>query len=312
MLTESVLQSRLSTDREFETGVFDTVFRNDAFIGLLPFKGVFGGDSGRKFNMVTSANSSAEQFSEGDSPQNTGNQTVVTATQSWLSWRIFIGETGHAMRDKINSGVMDGQDDAEFQLALKDLRDLMNTDLMGTAATGVLGLIDATTNFMDLSRTTYATLKAYVLDPGTNIAISTKYLNKADALCREAPYGSPGVELWLAASVQWGKIKELGSGKHAPGADGIGVYNPIPKAVDIGMGPMLPVPDLTNTVIIGLSRVGETWGYYSHQDGPGNVHIRQYGSQDDSEKIQIATSGCIGCTQPQWQVKIKDLSATWA
>lgn len=309
--TVADLANVLSTDRQIIAGVHDTVFRNvDSLIGpIIPLKGYQAG-TGVKILVNVSANASAEVYTEGQSAPSRGQQTVVKADFAFKAFRVFLGETGHARRahGPAGQGFLEGVDPQyEITMASEDLRDLMTTTFLTAAIYGVPGIIsDATYNFGDQSRSTYATLISYLLD-ANSAALSTALVNKASHRSHEAPYGAK-VELWVASPLQCGAFAELQSGKVAA----LQANNEIIPTM------ILPVemPDLATALLLGLTDVQRSWGYTSNEVGnlggkPGSgFHVKYYGAQDDSDTIQLSTAGAIWCNKPNRQVKIHTLSTT--
>ncbi|MCP3973182.1 MAG: hypothetical protein GY720_01675 [bacterium] len=318
VLEVSDLSTRVKTDDEFvDEMMHDTVFRNvGALVGrIIPERGYQSGTYAR-IGAITAANGSVESYVEGQTPPSRGKQTTIATKFAYRAWRGLVGQTGHARRE-LGPGyehVRGG--DIELVGCMMDIRDLMTTDFLSASTYGMQGIINnAGVNWGDSSRTTSATLISYLLN-ASSAAISTALLNKAKWRSREAPYGAR-VELWVASPLQSGLVAEVGSGKMALNDIGGSVANVIPGDV-AAAEPWADMPDLTTSVVLGLSEVDSSWGYTSNE--PGNVaggrqgeatfHARMYGSQDDSDTLQISTAGAIWCTQPQKQIKIYGLSTT--
>lgn len=312
-VTVANLAARLSSDAQYVPRAHDTVFYNtDALIGnIIPMRGLEGG-TGVKLTVITAGNDSAEVYTEGQSPPARGNLTTITVTFGFKHFRVFIGETGHARRAQLGMGLLHGDQDLEVDGALKKLRDLITrTFLTDGVAHSILGIIDATTNFGDASRATYTTLKSYELAAAA-AGISTSIMNKAYNRSRERPYGA-NVQLWVASPTQTGKYAEVVSGKVAP-TTAVGAEL-IPRSIDVGGNPWLPLPDLATSTVLGMTDVDGLWGARMHEDGNlggvngSGINVKYMGAQDDSDTIQLSTALAIYCTGPQKQVKISGLSA---
>jgi hypothetical protein len=306
------LADRVSVDEQYVGGLWDTVFRNeDSLIGrIIPLKGYKAGTYCR-VNPITAANGSVETYVENQSAPARGKQTVITSKFAFKHFRGMIGETGHARRERgpSNQGLRDGSSpDFELEYVMKDIRDKMTTTFMTAGQTySVDGIIDDDgTNYGDVSRATYTSLKSYKLS-ASSAAISTALINQANWRSREAPYGAKP-ELWFASPLQVGKLAEVLSGKVAPFNAAGGLSDVIPERVGV-----IEVPDLTTSLIFAMTDVARTWGYTSNEvgnmaGGGMGFHARYYGSQDDSDTLQISTAGAIWCTQPQRQIRIEGLS----
>ncbi len=317
-LEVSNLSTRVKTDAEFvDENMHDTVFRNvGALAGrIIPERGYASGQYAR-IGAITAANGSVESYTENKTPPSRGKQTTIATKFEFRHWRGLIGQTGHARRvegpgyEHVRGG------DLELVGCMLDIRDLMTTDFLSDEIYGMQGIINnASKNWGDSSRSTSATLISYLLN-ASSAAISTALLNKAKWRSKEAPYGAR-VELWVASPLQGGLVAEVAAGKlalnDAGGQTGNVIVNDVAAAE-----PWATMPDLTTSVVLGLSEVDAAWGYTSNE--PGNVaggrqgeatfHAREFGSQDDSDTLQISTAGAIWCKQPQKQIKIYGLSTT--
>jgi hypothetical protein len=314
VLTAADYADRAKTDAEYvEDKVFDTVFRNDALIGpVIPLRGNKAGEYVR-INIYTAANASIESYQEGQSPPSRGKQTAVATKFAFRSWRGMIGETGHALRRRgANAEGIRGGDD-ELQMCMVDIRDKMTTDFLARAQTySVDGIInDSTVNYGDISRSTYDTTVSYLL-AASSAGISTSLLNKAKWRSKEAPYGAR-VMAWMSAPLQGGLVAEVAAGKLSLNDVGGSVGNVIVNEV-AASEPWITMPDMLTSTIVGFTGLDEYWGYTNNEVGDmagpngGLFRTRLYGSQDDSDTLQVTTGGAAWCTQPQKQIKITGLS----
>jgi len=313
-VTVAELAARLSTDAQYIPRAHDMVFYNSSalFGNIIPMRGLEGG-SGVKITAVVAGNDSAEVYTEGQSLPARGNLTTIGVTFGYKHFRVVIGETGHARKAQLGGGLLHGDPDLEVDGALKKLRDLITrTYLTDSVSYSILGIIDDTVNYGDASRSTYTALKSYKLN-ASSAAISTTIMNKAYNRSRERPYGA-NVQLWVASPTQTGKYADVVSGKVAP-TTAVGAEL-IPRSIEVGGNPWLPVPDLLTSVVLGLTDIDESWGVKMHEDGNlgggkgSGINVKYMGAQDDSDTIQLSTSLGIYCSQPQKQVKIYGLSTT--
>jgi hypothetical protein len=312
--TASDWSTQVKTDEEFVSDqVFDTVFRNDALIGrVIPLRGDGAGTYVR-INAYTAANGSVQSYVEGQSAPSRGKQTAIATKFTFRSWRGFIGETGHSLRERgANAQHVRGGDD-EMRLCMVDIRDLMTTDFLAASQTySVDGIINnANVNWGDSSRSTSASLISYLL-AASSAGISTSLLNKAKWRSKESPYAAR-VGAWMSAPLQGGLVAEVAAGKLSLNDVGGQVGNVIVNEV-AASEPWITMPDMLTSTIVGFTDLDGTWGYTNNEVGDmagptgGMFRTRLYGSQDDSDTLQISTAGAIWCTQPQRQIKITGLS----
>jgi hypothetical protein len=314
VLVAADYDDRAKTDAEYvEDKVFQTVFKNDALVGpVIPLRGTKAGEYVR-INFYYSANSSVEYYQEGQAAPNRGKQAASTTKFAFRSWRALLGETGHALRRRGGSaeGIRGGND--ELVETMKDIRDKMTTDFLAASQTySIDGIInDSTVNWGDVSRSTYDTTVSYLL-AASSAGISTALLNKAKHRSKEDPYGAM-VEYWMSAALQTGLVAEVGAGKISLNDIGGGIANVIPSNV-AASEPWITMPNMLTSTIIGFTGLDDYWGYTNNEVGTmagpngGMFRTRLYGSQDDSDTLQVTTAGCVWCTQPQRQIKITGLS----
>lgn len=312
--TASDLSSVLSTDKKLVSQMVSVVYdKTNSLIGrIIPMRGYKAGTQ-VTIKLNSAANSSAEVYTEGQSMPAVGQQTVITANFSFKHFRILIGETLHARRTRgpQGQGLLDGVP-AEFELlgAVRDLRNLMTTTFTADAQIySIDGIIDDdTTNFGDLDRSTYTSLKSYVKD-ASGAAVSTSLLNETKFMAQKSPYNAD-VELWLAEGNLLADIAELQSGKGAfPNIN----TSTTPSSVYAAGREIVHLPGMATDTILGMTDVDGSWGYTTNEQGNmaidgSTLYYHALGPTDSSTSASIETAGTIWCTQPQRQVRLKGLS----
>jgi hypothetical protein len=296
--------------------ISDAVFRNSDLLSL--FRVVDEWGASYKFNLIVAGNDSVATYSEGDADPAAGYQQVVTATAAFKHFRIFTRMTGHLRRQlgaTWDMGVSGpgsyAPNDFEAAKAKEDMVDLISTTFGGTKAIySIPGIIDdATTNFYDLSRSTYSLLVSKVV-AGGSAAVTVALLNSMLFGGHDAPYGAPKFDLILCSPTQGRKIANLISGSVS-----------MPSAGDLGGGSPQSMPpfggvriallrDLVATEIFALSGMNTSWMYVNNEPAPGRVDELPYGVQTDAKVMQYSTAGCLVCKEPSKQAKIEALGTT--
>ena len=297
---------------EVRQEISDAVFRNSDFLPLFRQEGPFGGGT-YDLKVIVAANSSAQVFNEDGVVPDAGYQQSVTAAAPWKHFRVFTRLTGHAKRElnatwDSNSwpGAYGGMNIEEMK-AQEDLVDLVNTTFLGTSASGVQGIIDDSTAFYDLSRSSYTALKSY--EKAGSAAMSLALLDRLVFETYNAPFGGK-IELILMPPAQARKYTNLVEGKlNIPSAADVsgGGVNSLPPYAGAAV---LAIRDLTATVVLGLSNMSSGWFYAIHEAAPGGIDVLPYGVQSDAKVTQYVTSGALICPFPNRQGKLTTMGTT--
>jgi hypothetical protein len=291
------------------------VFRNDKVFPLFPLTDMTGGAT-YDWRHQYSGNSSVSVYQEGDAMGQPGSQSYLKAQAPVAYYKFEIGITGHAldqMRNGAPSAVFFNQWAMEYQSGLGDLVDLMSRDMLSTGTTapvGIQGWISSSGTLAGVDRGTYTWFQAYQAGAGgTTIAMSD--LNTADYSIRDSPNGG-AIDLWLTSPKQ--------KAKYAGAAGVIGASNNSlrimvgPNGAEInggyawdgvkhGAAPILDMPNLTNTIWLGLQR--NTW-LIARQRA---VQVDELGKVGDSTNFLVTCAYGLVCRRPKVNAKVTGLSA---
>lgn len=140
--------------------VVDLLFRKTDLFDLLRASGRVNpgiGASPYKWNVVTSANGSAEVFTEGQAPSLVGRQTTAQASLDAFYARATWGITGHVADNAGRDGFYTDPSAFEAMLAESDLFKKIEDELVGsTQDRGIAAVIDATGTYAGLAQGTYS------------------------------------------------------------------------------------------------------------------------------------------------------------
>lgn len=143
-----------------QSEVVDLLFRKTDVLDLLRQCGCVkdgDGPSPFKWNVITTANTSVEVFSEGQAPPNAGRQAYVQASVDAFYVRGVAGETGHVRDNRRKSGFYADSYNIEQMMLEADLFKKVEDELVGsTADRGIAACIDATGTYAGLSQGTYS------------------------------------------------------------------------------------------------------------------------------------------------------------
>lgn len=292
--------------------ISDAVFRNSDFLPL--FRQVPAMGSSHQIKVIVAANGSAQVFVEDQAVPAAGYQQVVTASASYKDIRVFYRITGHLKRQlggtweqPFGNGAYGGGVDIELQKAKEDLVDLCNTTFLDTGIYGIQGIIDASTAYYDLSRTTYAALKSY--EKAGSAALSAALMDRLIHETYNAPYGGR-IQLFLMPPAQARKLGAVVHGKLAMNGRGDVGAMPLGELPAYANIPIVEIRDLTATELLGLSDLNTAWYVAVHEAAPGGIDVLPYGVTADAQITQLCTSLALICTQPQHQGKLTTLGTT--
>lgn len=291
--------------------ISDAVFRNSDFLPL--FRQVPAMGSSHQIKVIVAANGSAQVFVEDQAVPAAGYQQVVTASPAYKDIRVFYRITGHLRRqvgatwDSASWPGAYGGVDIELQKAKEDLVDLCNTTFLDSGIYGIQGIIDATTNFYDLSRTTYAALKSY--EKAGSAALSAALMDRLIHETYNQPYGGR-IQLLLMPPAQARKLAAVIHGKLAMGAPGDVGAAPLGSIPTYAGIPIVEIRDLTATELLGLSDLNTGWYVAVHEPAPGGIDVLPYGVAADAKITQLCTSLALICTTPNHQGKLTTLGTT--
>lgn len=325
----SNISAVLSADAATEKGAFYTaVFSYGMGLVELLSDGGYkpaGPDATVRVPLETDIGGAAEIYSEGDGLPAWIEPEYAVAQFSVQSLRAVIRMTGHerrALGESGEAGLMADMQNAKVRAAIDRIKYLIATTYDDAAAYGIQYLIDSTQNFGGLSRTTYSKLVSYVLN-ASSAAISTSLANNFYHRSQNDPYGC-AFDLCLTSTVQASKMAELGSGKLAFATpDQPGGLNLVVTDLRIGTAPVVILPNLTTSIILGLTGArmrapgdasggGSSWKVWWAEPNPGRFHVLDLGAgeADNPMRVQISTALAVGTTQPQRQGKLYGLSTT--
>jgi hypothetical protein len=180
----------------------DLLYRETDCLNLLRARGCVRdgvGGSPYKWNALSSANGSAETFSEGQAPGVPGRQTIIQASVAAFMARVMIGETGHARDNRMKGAFYEDPFAMEVQKGTADLLKLVEDELCGsTADRGIAGIVDSTGTYAGLSQGTYS-----IWASEENGSINTLGLDDMQDLYEELTSASVGGVARGASPTDW-------------------------------------------------------------------------------------------------------------
>jgi hypothetical protein len=294
-------------------GIQKVVYRHDTLHQLFEVADLTGGATWNKKTQYTAATVAA--YSEADAAPTASNQTYIT--QQWpVGYYWFkISVTGHA-RDQLEKGngaAFFDQIAMEYEDGVKDLVTYWNDVALGTGSTPFASMeyiVDsASVTVAGLARGTYTWFKAYeAAGAATTIAFTDIHL--AVQTTADSPGGAK-TDLWMGSFKQCNKILGvygLPGASNAPvrtiaGANGYEVNLGSFMGMAVGNAPILPVPTLTNSILLGLQR--DTWKITRQRD----ITVKPLGATKDTDEILVTMAKGIACTDPRKNIKITTLTA---
>lgn len=214
------------------------------------------GDTLYRWKVHSSANDQIETFTEGTSHPDSGEEGFVNAALAYTyAW--FVLEVSKIAEDALVSEWFDFVEES-MELGKLGMTDLFTTTFLNDSAVGLQAAID--------DNNTYATIargSASYFESAVKSSIGTLGYDDFSDLHEENRSAEKGgrVNLWLAPQnliTQYGALPDFAN------TDVRNVVSEGGRGIDVGVNPMghsyagapiLPVDDLTNTVILGLDTV---------------------------------------------------------
>jgi len=305
----------VAIDTVYEPGFVDEVYRY-GFLGLnvngspvFPMRPTNGGTTVNW--KVHSSGQTAEVFVEGQVAPEATNQTYVNASISPTYFRVITEWTGHLKDALQGSGAFFDAIASEIDMARADLIDLINTTLMGASYTGIQVCVDSTTTYAGITRGSATYWESY--EANASGALELADLEDATEALMGTQYdGRPGVI--LAAPNQLTNYYRL--------AGVVGEQNAAYRvnmvgggtALDLGIPmntigfqnvPMVPVPGLTNTIMLLLDTRPGMWELRVHR--PFQTDFQ--GRSGDADVYAHTSAMGLACYRPRRQGKITGITA---
>ena len=312
----SDIRTRLKEDSQMNRGAFYSAVYDRAPLGVLRFFADWGYMAGEECRLeIETALGAAETFTEGQAHGAAIESILRKPAFEWTNFRGMIRRTGDERRALGPSDEGANLPDVERKTrrAGVAIHNLMETE----AVSQVEEICDGDENFGDVSRVANPTLLPFEVDAsGADLAVeaeSSLLLNRWLHEGVDAPYGTD-YDLIVVSPLQGGRLGAHGSNKAVVNLSQGGEFFATPIRTYLGKSPVVDVPGLTTTIMLGLSGVGGgvKWGWIWHEFNPGRFHVLDMGAegQDNVLNVQISTSGRVGCNSPNTQGDLYGLATS--
>ena len=283
-------------------GFVEGVYRQTAPISLFgnPI-GPFGNTS-RIWKLNSSGNTSTSLYSEGDALSGAGNQGWSSASDPYLAVRYEVEATGHA-KAALREGARDvdalGE---EFILGQQDLIDLVATTIQ-SGTNGMETAVDSTATYAGVTRGSATWFESAETAVNGQLAV-TDGLNLIETMADNDRGSRMENSVWLMPWNQYTNMYNLTGG---PAAQTIGDADKVPGYLGQTFArlPVIPVPSMTDTVIMLLDLTFGNWEMIEHQ--PLMVHDQ--GRSGDADLYLVTYMFKLVCKHPKMQGKLTGVTA---
>lgn len=290
----------------FGPGFQEGVYRNDAVLNILRGIGFSeitqAGGTAYKWHVNSSGNSNVGIFTENQGAPASVAQGWVRATVSWTYYWGFITVSGHA-RDALGDGGIFDAVSAEMELTQRDIVDLRNTTLLGSTQNGLQAAVSATTAYAGITRGSAA-----YFESATSSTATIAGLKALHRTVRDADHGgrivawlmSPtALEVYLSLATMLSQTQGSSNNllRYVNPADGSAPRFDLGHALTghAFMGsPIIEVPDLTSTVIVGLDTTGNTCKHIIIRP----FQVKFHHNEGDAEVYEVSTGSTIAVENP--------------
>lgn len=298
---------------KFAAGV-SVNFQNDEFLRLFPQRAQ-DGDTGVRWPVKYSGNSSFTTMTEGAAAPTPGNQSFLEALVPWVYFHGTAKVTGQAVDQVGSASTYNGASlmAVELSEAQRDLVDYMNTYFLGTGANGIRGIIDDdTTDYAGISRTTYTWWQSNI--PATvNGILLADYQDMVEAIQDAERAGK--VTHILAPWNQITNYTDLATN----GANALAGFQRViiepgrgQGALDLGHSaaafqgvPFTPIRDLANSTVLFLDMSPGLWELVSIR----TPRVEMLAKTNDDTTWYITAGSALVCKNPRKQGALQGITA---
>ena len=314
MTVAADLANRINEDAELANSQFLTVV-GEYGMGCVELMNDIGYRPGAALKLEVEVDrDAAEQYDENDQLPDPLESDYGRPEWAYKDFRAVVRESGRERRERGlgDAGLSIPDPDRKLQVAARAIAYQIAVYFDGTSDGQIQGLIDSSTAFGGLSRTTYSKLASYEVS-ASNASVSIALISKLLTMMRDDPYfGMP--EVVLASATQLNVMKGSVAGGKLELDFTRGPATLTPSGIDAEPGvPVMMLPNLTNTVLLALSGVSDgSWIMAWNEPNPGRYHVLDLGAgeSDTPLRLQLSTALAIGCKQPQRQGKMTTLSTS--
>tara|TARA_Y100000310_G_scaffold295741_1_gene327377 strand:- start:2639 stop:3544 length:906 start_codon:yes stop_codon:yes gene_type:complete len=283
-------------------GFVEGVYRQTAPIPLFGTPiGPFGNTS-RKWKLNSSGNSSVAVYTEGQPLSGAGVQGWSSASDPYLAVRYEVEATGHA-KAALREGARDvdalGE---EFILGQKDLVDLVATTIQ-SGTNGMETAVDATATYATVARGSASWFESAETAVSGLLAV-TDGLDLIETMADNDRGSNIANSVWL---MPWNQYTNLYNLQGGPANQNIGDADKVPGYLGQTFAriPVVPVPSMTDTVIMLLDLTFGNWEMIEHQ--PLMVHDQ--GRSGDADLYLVTYMFKLVCKNPKMQGKLTGVTA---
>jgi hypothetical protein len=302
-LTSSLIKENV------QGGAFDTVFRRTDLLNFLSSQGRvrrWMGGQPQQWNIVTTANSASEVFSEGAAAPVAGKQAYAQASLSPFYARVIAGYSGHVADNQRAGGMwIDPIQDAIVKGTADLWKKVEDTIVGSTADQGIQSVVDAGDTYAGLAPGSYSTHASIETAVGGALSftvlednIETGALAMAKPTHILAPHNQLTNYIRLA-----GASAATSNVRYTPGTKDFGTGSAIDNLSYNGM-PLVGISGLTTTVILMLDMTSD-FAFEIFRD----VEIKPLSSANDDTSVQISVAGALVCKVRRAHIKLTGVTA---
>jgi len=260
-----------------------------------------GPRGGQAYNWrARSAGQTAEIYTEGQAAPAAGSQTYQNAQVAPTWFRIMTQWTGHLEAAQNNRADLINFIGEEFNLAKADLFTLINQTFMGATESGVLVIVDATTNYAGINRAASPAWWASSETPLGGVLTQAALEDLSEDMRAVAKTGVLGLSICAPNQMtNYGRIPGVTGAANSASrrdietnASGHGVDISVqPQLNNFQGAPVLEVPGFSTSVWLMLDVRPGMWGLYEHQPFMTEFQGRQNDSNVFHHKVALAQIG---------------------
>lgn len=228
------------------------------------------------------------------------NETVVNAYVAPVYiWDVV--QISGILKDALGSTAHYDAFDLEIMGKIASIKDLFETSFLGSTY-GLEVAIDSSSDYAGITRSGATYFQS--TETAVSAALSLSDLKDLIEACRDNDKGGLKKPLWMVPGNQYSNIWSL------TGSPGYKVFNPADPLQNysnqmLDNAPVVPVGDMTDTVILALDMRPELWRYEEFRP----LRVEEHNKVGDSDTYLITAALSLACLNPKFHGKLTGVTA---
>ena len=239
-------------------------------------------------------------YNESSIMPSASNETVVNAYVS----PVYIWDTvqiSGILKDALGSGGHYDAFDTEIGGKINSIKDLFETSFLASTY-GLELAVDSSSDYAGITRSSASYFQS--TETAVSAALSVADLRDLIESCKDNDKGGLRKPLWM---VPWNQYSNIWSLTGSPGTKFFSNKDPLENYSNqmLDNAPVVPVADMTDTVILALDMRPELWRYEEFRP----LTITEHNKSGDSDVYLLTAALSLACLNPKMHGKLTGVTA---